>query len=262
MTLAPSGNIEGNVSVAAGELDVAGAIGGYLQAAGSRVYINGPVRGDVQASGDAISLGPRADIHGVLRYRSDNDLQRDPAARVAGGVERLTAQDNAEGTGTLVLATLIWLLGFAILAAALIVALPGYTQRSSRTAAVRWGQSLLIGLAALVFVPLLIAASAVSIVGIPLAIALLLLYLLMLLLGFVSAGIALGDTALRTAPGRRDRTGWRTLAAGAGVAVLLLLTWIPVVGWIVALIAVLVGIGAMLTQLRARNATLEASPTG
>lgn len=261
VNLTPSGSIEGNVSIAAGEIDVAGPIGGYLQAVGGRIYVNGPVGGDVQLTGDAISLGPEADIAGVLRYRSGNDIQRDPAARIAAGVERLATRDEDESAGALAWAAVIWLLGFSILAAALIMALPAFTQRSSRTAASHWAQSLLIGLGALVITPLLIVAALISIVGIPLALALLLLYLLMLLLGFVSACIALGDTAIQRAPAaNRDRIGWRALAAAAGVAVLLLLTWIPVIGWIVALIAVLIGIGAMVTQLRARNAPMEPSP--
>lgn len=261
VTLTPSGSVEGNVSVVGGELHVAGTIGGYLQAAGDRIYINGPVRGDVRLSGGAISLGPEADIAGVLRYRSEHDIRRDPATRVAGGVERLAARDERQGAATLAWTAVIWLLGFAIVAAVLITVLPTFTQHSSRTAMTRWGQSLLIGLGAMVFAPLLIVAGLISIVGIPLAVALLLLYLLMLLLGFAAAGIAIGDAVLQNAPAaKRAKTAWRTLAAAVGVAILLLLAWIPVVGWIVALIGTLMGVGAMLTQLRTRNASMEPSP--
>jgi len=83
---------------------------------------------------------------------------------------------------------------------------------------------------------------------------LLLIYLLLLLLGFVVAGIALGDAGLRRLPPeKREKVAWRSLGAAIAVAALVLATLIPFVGGIIALIALVIGIGAMVSQLRSRE---------
>lgn len=108
-----------------------------------------------------------------------------------------------------------------------------------------------MGVAAVVFIPLLLLVAAISIVGIPLALSLLLIYLLLLLLGFVVAGIALGDAALhRLPPEKREKVAWRSLGAVLAIALLALATLLPIVGGIIAVLALVVGIGAMVTQLR------------
>jgi hypothetical protein len=110
---------------------------------------------------------------------------------------------------------------------------------------------MLMGVAAVVFIPLLLLVAAISIVGIPLALSLLLIYLLLLLLGFVVAGIALGDAALhRLPPEKREKVAWRSLGAVLAIALLALATLLPIVGGIIAVLALVVGIGAMVTQLR------------
>jgi hypothetical protein len=81
----------------------------------------------------------------------------------------------------------------------------------------------------------------------------------------VSAGIALGDATLRRV--KPDRAGvkrWRTALAAMGVLAISLARWIPWVGGFVVLIALLVGVGALIFQawavasgggLRERNDT-------
>lgn len=251
--VAAPARIDGNISVAGGEVTIAGTVGGYVQAMGGRIFINGPVGGDVQLAGGEVLLGPQANIAGIVRYRSEEDIEQHPSARVAGGVQRLAAPDE-EGDGALGWLGGIWGIGLMILAAVLVAVLPGFTRRSSQAATTRLGPTLLIGLAAVVFIPLLLFAALITVVGIPLALALLLIYLLLLLLGFVVAGIALGDVALRRLPPeKREKVAWRSLGAAIAVAVLVLVTFIPVVGGIVALLALVVGIGAMVTQLRTRE---------
>jgi len=116
------------------------------------------------------------------------------------------------------------------------------------------GVTLLVGLAALLLTPAVFAVAAITIVGIPLALLLLLLYLVLLFLGFVFAAIAFGDTTLRRMqPAKYDATGWRSLAAAVAVAVLALLTYVPVVGGIMAILALLIGMGAIVAQTRWRN---------
>src|SRR5204863_5974410 len=81
--------IEGNASLAGGHVDVRGPVKGYLQVAGGEVLIDAAIGGDVVAACGRLELGPNAKIAGTLRYRSNEELKRDPAAVVTGSVERL-----------------------------------------------------------------------------------------------------------------------------------------------------------------------------
>jgi hypothetical protein len=136
-------------------------------------------------------------------------------------------------------------------AAALVAVFPAFTRRTAETTRSRVGFALLLGAAALLLIPIAFIFAAVTIVGIPLALLLLLLYLLLLFTGFIFAGIALGDTGLeRMQASKRDRLGWRSLAAALGIAVLALVTYIPVLGGLVAFVALLIGIGAIVAQWR------------
>lgn len=257
VTVAGPARIEGNISAAGGEVTIAGSVGGYVQAMAGRIFINGPVGGDVQLAGEEIRLGPQADIAGTLRYRSEENIEQHPSARIGGGIERLPQPEESDGA----LGWLrgVWGIGLMILAAVLVAVLPSFTRRSSQAASTRFGPTLLIGLAAVVFIPLLLLVAVVSVIGIPLALALLLIYLLLLLLGFVVAGIALGDAALhRLPPDRRERAAWRSLGAAVAVAVLVLATFIPIVGGIIALLALVIGIGAMVTPLGSRESAATA----
>ncbi len=71
---------------------------------------------------------------------------------------------------------------------------------------------------------------------------------MLLLLGYVASGVSLGTLAL--GPERGSRTAWRIAAAVAGMLAVSLAARIPYAGWMILLAALLLGLGALLTQLR------------
>lgn len=81
-----------------GRVTLLGAETGYVHAAGGSVYINGPVGDDVLSHAGSVQLGPGARIAGRLRYASREELKRDLAAQVAGGVERIDFTDGMAST--------------------------------------------------------------------------------------------------------------------------------------------------------------------
>ena len=89
------------------------------------------------------------------------------------------------------------------------------------------------------------------------------LYLLLLLIvGYVSTGLSLGERALkRIKSDRANSTYWRVGSAVAGVLIVSLLARIPWVGTWVALVALLAGIGALVMQIwtacKSRASTLQ-----
>jgi cytoskeletal protein CcmA (bactofilin family) len=246
------GHIGGNASVAGGEVTIGGRIDGDLRAAGGSVLLNGLVTGDVRAVGGEVKLGPNARINGKLTYSAERELERDAAAEVTGGVERTDWPEKSSGVH-LGGGHWIWtggLIATALLALALV---PGFAARVTDTVHDRFGLSMLIGLAALIVVPIAAFFLAITIVGLPVALIVLCSYPILLVLGYVFGLISLGDIGLqRTRPITVNDKAPRMLAAIVAILLVAVLGRIPVIGGLVTLAVLVLGIGALLRQFSGR----------
>jgi len=245
----PNSTIEGNASVAAGDVRIDGNVNGYIQAVGRHVYINGPVGGDVEATANQVELGPNARIAGKLRYTSEKEIIRDPAAQVMGPVEYIQRTD-LWGRSYRGLMLLLWTAGLILVAIVAAAILPNAYARVTSTLETRPGLSLLLGIAATFFIPIAAFILILSFIGIPLGLLAMAIYLALLLLGYVTAGTTLGDFVLRRWKPDLSRTSWRIAAAVLGVLLLGLAGFIPVVGSLVMFAALLFGVGAVVLQVR------------
>ena len=249
--IAPASRIEGGASIASGELRMNGSIGGYLQAAGGRLFINGPVGGDVEASGGAIELGPNARISGKLRYRSRNDLKQDQGAQVLGGIERLPYRvPSAPAIGGLFRVMFwVWTLGLMMLMAIILLLLPAFGKVIAMVEA-RPGSSALLGFVLLVCIPVASLILLITLIGAPLAFLSMAAYFMLLVVGYLAAAAAVGDTILkRLRPGTIEKVGWRIAAAICGIFVIAILGRIPILGGVIGFATLIVGIGAVGLQL-------------
>jgi hypothetical protein len=249
------GEIAGNLSVAGGEVRIDGRVKGYLRGGGGSVRIDGPVDSDVEVRAGEVELGPNARIAGRLRYASRDEIRSDPAAQVQGGIERLTfavkpARPDLAARASHAPVGRAWSLGLMLIAAVLSAALPQFYPNVVATMRTRPGLSVLIGFIALVCIPAAALLLLLTVIGVPLALLVVALYFALLLIGYVSAGIGLGDWALQRHGGERaKRTAWRLLAAAGGMLVITLLARLPWVGTPVAVAAMLLGLGALVLQV-------------
>jgi hypothetical protein len=248
--LEETAKISGNASLAGGEIRALGNVGGYLQLAGGEIYLNGPVQGNVIARARRIEVGPNADIAGTLRYSSSQELSQAPGAKIGGGVERLPGEYQG-GSALFSWGFWAWSIGLIVLGIALLAVLPRFSRRVTEAVRLRFGRSLLVGLAAFILMPMAAAATAITIVGLPISIVLLLSYFVLLLVSFAFTGIALGDASLRwLRPDRQDSRPLRVLGAATALLLLALLMTVPILGGMIALVALIVGMGALLYQIR------------
>jgi len=261
----PQAKIHGNASLGGGQIEVTGAVDGYVQAAGSNVYLNGPVTGDVHVTARDLELGPNARISGKLQYRTQAELKRDAAAVVGGGVERLssparTLPDTAVESTLARGMGIAWMLGLMVLAAFLVGTMPAAADRITASVAARPWTDIALGFVGLVCIPFAIILLFVTVVGLPLGLLLVLGYLALLLIGYVVAGIAVGEIVLKwVQPAHASQRSWKIGAAGLGVLIVMLLSGIPLLGWLIAFLALLMGIGAVLSQLRRKRPDMIAS---
>jgi len=262
----PMATVGGNVTVGAGQVSLRGTVMGSVTASGGRVLIDGPVDGDVVSNAGRLTLGPNARLAGALRYRSGDELVRDPAAQVAGAIEQLALSGGGDASGAQRESgwrarahragpSWWWTLGLMVIAATLVAVLPVTSQRVADGLRSRWAWALLWGFVALVCIPIAALMLVITIVGIPLALLVVLLYLALLLLGYVGSAVALGQwTLVRFKADAAGRIGWRIASAMAAVLALALLGRVPFVGGLVALLAVLAGIGGVVLLIAPRAA--------
>lgn len=254
--LGPKSKVAGNLTVAGGEVELRGTIGGHVLAAAGELLIDGEIAGDVTATAGEIELGPNARIGGRLRYAGREEIRRDRAAQIAGGVERMAVRGESRRAERFERSFgprggWVWTIGLMVLAALLVGALPEFYARVTATMQARPGASLLAGFVALVCVPIAAAILAVTIVGIPLALIAVGLYLALLVVGYASAGVALGDSVLkRVRAAAASELWWRVGAAMLATLAIALVARVPYLGGAAMLAALVAGIGALLLQVK------------
>jgi hypothetical protein len=254
-----SATIGRDLVVAGGSATVSAPVARRVQMAAGSLTLRNKVGGDVRGQVDRLKLDG-AQIAGNLDYTSNNAVERVNGASVAGATTRHTPPDRGGGgAGNGFLGWLRALIGILALGLLLIFLLPGVSTRAIDTERAQPWASLGIGAAILVITP--IVALVVFIVGIFLGfwwLGLLLvpLWILALAIGYVVSGFLLGRLIFA-------QLGWGryhdALALLAGLFVLAVVGIIPVIGWLIGLVALILGAGALalvVTQrVRMRPAT-------
>lgn len=245
VTVTSDAPITGDLKIAAGDVTVDGAVGGSLKVAAGKVRINGKVAGNATIAAGTLELGPEAHIGGKLAFKGE-ELHRDPAAQVVGGIEQTTWQHYHHERTPMerLLHGWIWTAGLMLIAAFIAAALPGPSNRMAAELRERPGLTLLLGFVALLGVPAAAILFMMTIIGIPIGVAAILGYLLLLLMGYVWLAVVVGGMLLdRVKPQVAALAAWRALAAVLTMLVIALLARVPYMGGITHLIAIVLGIG-------------------
>ena len=239
------GVIGRNAYLAGGTVHIDGAVRGSLLASGGTVVLNGPVGGDVEVTASELFVGPRAAIAARLRYRVPNGkVHIDPFAHVTGTVTALPPQAGREAGAVF---AVLWMLGFLVAGGAVVVLFPRLMADAAEFVGEVPGRLALIGLGWIVLVPIAIVLVACTVIGLPLALLIGILYGVLLYIGRVTLAIWLGKRVF----GARVREGRSATLVNfvVGGMLLLLLRMIPIVGAIAMCVATVIGLGALILRV-------------
>jgi hypothetical protein len=257
VTVGPATVIAGALSATGGRLRFEGNAHQYLRASGGSVFIDGVVQGDAEVDAEEITIGPNTRITGRLVARSPRQPEIPDGAQIVGGVEYSRAEvghvistdDTETGSVEHGIGSFLWMLGVFVAGALFMVAFPAYSTRAAKWIGQEPLRSLGLGFVILVSLPVLAVLLLFTIVGIPLALIVFMLYLLLLFLGWVTAAMFVGQKLLgflrSDAP---ETTARRLLALLAAVLALWLVGFVPILGFWVKFAALLLGIGALVWQ--------------
>ena len=252
----PAGQTAGDVVVFDGPVRIDGHATGDVVAVSGPVRIRGRVDGDVAAVSDRAFLAPTARVGGDLRYGDERPVVAQ-GARVSGSIKDENWADTLSSPGWGLAGPLVWWLAvtvstllvgvLSLLLAPRMLAAAERSARGHLGAAVGWGVLVAIAL------PIVAVLALVTLVGIPFGVALLLALVPVMLVAYVASAWILGRRMLK-----EGVSPWLTLLAGWGV--LRVLALIPVAGFLVGLVATVIGLGSLVVALwRARGPATPAS---
>lgn len=246
--LEPGSEIAGGAWIAGGDVQLHGRIGQRAKLYAGHLVLGGEVAGDLQAAADSIELLPSARIQGRLRYASAREARIADGAVIAGGIVREGTPERPQPQAVSPAAALaFWLLGLFAVGAVWSLLFPGLAQRAQTQLQTAPGPSLAFGALTLLGVPVAALLLMLTIIGAPLALALIAAYALALLAGFLVVAGTLAERLLQVVD-RQASPRTRLGALALALLLLLLAGFLPVVGWLVALVALMAGTGALVRQ--------------
>jgi cytoskeletal protein CcmA (bactofilin family) len=257
ISVSSNGRIDGSLLGGASSLDLFGPIGRTLTFGASSADLAGPVGGNVQAGVETLTIEPSARIGGALEYRSEREASIPPGT-VAGPVNFVrTERDEPRApqpdplNGLFGLGGLIWLFGTAVLGTLAITLLPDAAERVVLAGRQRPLQSFGLGLAALLLIPIAALFVAITIIGLPLMLAVSLLYGLGLLLAWPALGLLLGLLiGMLVRRGQRMHNIWALLL---GLVILHLATHLPYLGGLLGFLGLAFGLGLVIQAAMPRR---------
>jgi cytoskeletal protein CcmA (bactofilin family) len=256
ISLGHRAKIGGDVRLAGAFVSLNGKIRGDVKISAANLRIDGEIDGDLEIMAEEIHISPQAVILGSITYRSPNEADLAPGARVDGPIERQVQADFEAPlgffgiVGAIILAAMGGLLALILLAAAAQGLVPRLLDAASATVGLRAWSSLGLGFAVLVATPVAALLLFTTLVGVPLGIVLLALYAVALAFAMVIAGYWTGQRVRAIAHGNGPPRGfWNRLSwTGVGLALIALLSAIPFVGGLIGLLALIAGLGAFVLQ--------------
>jgi hypothetical protein len=252
--------------VGAGTINVTGMVGRNAVIGGGDVVIGGAIHGDAEIHASRIVLLPTARIGGALRYAADQPIEVQPGARVAGVTTQLPRSPRPRRMVESPLSPrFAFFRGLAELIALLVLGFVTFAVTPRGAGAVirevreRFWRSLAIGFVLLVSVPAAALLLMFSVVAIPLSVIAMLLYFATLYPGQLFVAAWLGQAILTRIGRERPPSGHWSLVIGA--LALVIVFAIPVAGWVIRLLAVCAGFGALWVILWA-GVTSRPVPSG
>jgi hypothetical protein len=258
VTVGPATSVTGALTLNGGRVRFEGTAQDDLQANGGEVRIDGTVQGDAEVRAERVEIGPTARIGGKLKVRAEHQPVVTPGAEIAGGIDYEQADINVHfddgdavhdfrvGHG---IGSFLWILGVFVTGVLFTLAFPAYSARAADWIGREPLRSLGLGFVVLVCLPILGVLLLITIVGIPLALILFMLYVLLLFLGWVTAALFVGRKGLQLLRSSQPvTTAWRIGALLAAVIALWLVGKVPLVGGWVTFAALVLGIGALVWQ--------------
>jgi hypothetical protein len=253
VSVSKSGVVGGGVLAAGGTVEVSGAIQKDAVLAGGTAEITGTVGGNARIAGDHIGVYRGAMIAGSLSVTSESKEK----AHIDDGtvIGPVTFEGHKAHQGPTILGfqpfrfwlKVIWIGG--LLLTGLVFFLLSRKKFAEYAMIVKRqaGMGVLWGLVGVIAIPVVCIILFVTVIGLPLGLILLALYLILLYLAQLSLGLLAGDLIFKT----EQKNGWIIFwAFVVGMVLFQILSFVPILGVLLEIAALLLGVGALILMIR------------
>lgn len=253
INLGSNTNVKGSLAAAGGSLSVFGPVEKEANLAGGQITLGSKIGSDVYAVVSQLYLAPTATISGKLTYLSKNSASITQGATVSGKIsQNIPRGEQPQETvkregGIKSFLTFVKVADFilaAIIGILLIIFFPVYFKKTSDLITQRLWPSLGIGLLTVIVFPFIFMLLVITVIGIPIAFVLAFGLAIFFYLAKIFASFVIGQLIFKQF-NREINLIWPFLV---GLVIYFILTLIPIVGWIIAIIAGLIGLGAILIE--------------
>ncbi len=255
LTVPESGRVNGELFTAVQTLDVNGLIGNTIGGYAQDSSIGGRVNNDIDLSTQSLDIGPKAVIAGDLRYTSDTDAVIAKGASISGKVTKTTPKEQTNTSSPAVtsarrwpanaIPSILWNLIIGILIVQFFPTITDLIGKHIKESPVR---TALVGLFALVVVPMVGIIFVFTLLGIPIALLIFLLYALALVVCRVFLAVLVGEYIVDSFSPKASSNKFINMLIG--VPVLWFIFKAPYVGGLLSFIAVILGLGGMVQTYR------------
>jgi hypothetical protein len=248
-----SSSVGGGVLVGCGNLSVSGTVARDAKVAAGAMTMTGTIDGNVDFAGDNLTVLQGGKIGGNLSARVKNKEHVDIAQGSVLGTVDITTQEMKPVHHILGFrlfrfwAKIVWALSLLLVGLVLTIVFPKQLRDLGLTINKLPGKSFVWGVVGLILVPIVGVILLMTLIGIPLGLLVLTLYLWMLYLSQLTLGVFLGHRLFGIEEKKGGNLFW---AFVVGLVIVQALTFIPYVRFLVVLAGLIFGMGAILLVLK------------
>ena len=246
------GRVGEGVVVGAGDVTLEGEVTRSVTTYAGNADVSGSIGRELTMAGDNLTLANTARVGGNLRVRVHHlsNVHIADGATVTGTRDiKVLEKRNRFASPKFYFFQVVWLAAAMLLGWLILMLFPGFFQATANQVGSGW-RSLALGFAVLVGVPAAIIVSALTLVGLPTALLLLMVYLPAIYLTKIWVGAFLGGTLLKQTSG--TNSDW-LLALLVGMLILTVVGFVPYLGRLVHFGVICLGLGAFAWQLYRRS---------
>ncbi len=257
LVISEKSSVGGDASIGGGTIVLDAPVAGDLRLGGGDISINSQIKGSVTVMGanknQHIVFGSKAEVSGkFIIYGEGTSITKLEGAKVSDPEYRPARGGYRRGGVAKMIGGAIVIKLLALILAILLVLrlFPRRAQTAINSVMSDPWSNLGIGFLGLIVIPIVAIIAAILLVGYYAAFALLAWYVLMLLLAGLVAALFVGAWIIKVLTKKPElKADWQ--AGVIGAVVLVLLGFIPVVGWILSFALFCMGLGALLRMAKA-----------
>jgi hypothetical protein len=242
------GRIGGGIVVGAGDVTLEGEVNRSVTLYAGNADVSGSVGRELAMAGDNLTLTNTARVGGNLsaRVRELKNVHIADGATITGTrAIQVRERENHFTRPRFYFFQAVWLAAAMLVGWLGLVLFPGFFQATTHAVGAGW-RSLGFGFAVLACVPVAIILTAITLVGLPASLMLLMFYLVAIYLTKVWVGAFLGQMLLK--PTGVTKSDW-LLGLLLGLLILTVVRFVPYLGGLVHFGVICLGLGAFAWQL-------------